>query len=93
MNVKGKTKNNVKAKKDLLEHCKRPELELRVGPNSKVIKPKANFTFALKQKTALYKWVKELKMPDGYTSHISNCVDMSNATLLGMKSDDCHVFM
>ena len=32
-------------------------------------------------------------MPDGYASHMSNCVDMSNATLSGMKSHDCHVFM
>ena len=32
-------------------------------------------------------------MPNGYASHMSNCVDISNATLLGMKSHDCHVFM
>jgi len=33
MDVKRKTKDNVKARMDLLEHCKRLELELRVGSN------------------------------------------------------------
>ena len=79
IDVKGKTKDNVKARMDLLEHYKRPELELRVGPNGKIIKPKANFTFTLEEKRALCERVKELKMPDGYAPHMSNCIDMSNA--------------
>ena len=37
MDVKGKTKDNMKARMDLLEHCKLPELELHVGPNGKAI--------------------------------------------------------
>jgi len=93
MDGKGKGKDNVKARMDVLEHCKRPELELCVGPNGKVVKLKAKFTFTLEQKRALCEWIKELQMPDGYASHMSNCVDMSNATLSGMKSYDCHVFM
>jgi len=93
MDVKGKTKDNVKARLDLAEHCRRPELELQVSANGRVVKPKANYAFTLEQKKALCEWVKELKMPDGYASYMSNCVDMSNATLSGMKSHDCHVFM
>ena len=40
MNVKGKTKDNPKARMDLKVICKRPELELKEY-NGKVLKPKA----------------------------------------------------
>lgn len=38
-------------------------------------------------------WVRELKGPDGYASSIGKCVDTSSKRLIGMKSNDCHVFM
>ena len=89
IDVKGKIKDNVKARLDLAEHCRQPELELQVSTNGKVVKPKANYAFTLEYKKALCEWVKEFEMPYGYTSYMSNCVDMSNATLSGMKSHDC----
>jgi len=50
MDVKGKTKDNVKTRMNLLENCKQLELKLYVGPNGKVVKPKANFFFTQVQK-------------------------------------------
>lgn len=38
-------------------------------------------------------WVKKLKLPDGYASTLSRCVDLQEEKLFGMKSHDCHVFM
>ena len=37
--------------------------------------------------------MKQLKIPDGYASNLSRCVDMREGKLFGMKSHDCHVFM
>ena len=93
MDIKGKTKDNVKARMDLKEYCKRRELELQTRPNGKLIKPKAKYTFTLEQKRKVCEWVKELRMPDGYASNLARCVDMQEGKLHGMKSHDCHIFM
>ena len=93
MDIKRKTKDNVKARMDLREYCKRRDLELREQNGGRVIKPKANYTFSIEQKKAICEWVKGLKMPDGYASNLGRCVDMKEGKLHGMKSHDCHVFM
>jgi predicted amino acid-binding ACT domain protein len=93
MDIKGRTKDNVKARKDLKEVCKSRGLELQEQSNGKKKKPKANYTFTLEQKREVCEWVKGLKMPDGYASNMARCVDMKEGKLHGMKSHDCHVFM
>lgn len=93
MDIKDKTKDNVKARMDLKEYCRRRELELQVQPNGKVLKPKAKYVLSSDQIKVVYKWVSELKMPDGYASNLNRCVNINEGKLLGMKSHDCHVFM
>ena len=44
MDVKGRTKDNVKARQDMKEICKRPELELIESGNGKLIKPHAKYS-------------------------------------------------
>ncbi|XP_045831211.1 uncharacterized protein LOC123922548 [Trifolium pratense] len=85
MDIKGKTKDNLKARMDLKEYCNRRDLELKEQNNGKIIKPKANYTFNLEQKRAICEWVKGLKMPDGYASNLARCVDMKEGKLHGMK--------
>jgi len=93
MDNKEKTKDNENARLDLAEFCHRNELLLKINPNGKHIKPKAKFSLTNKQKTDVCEWVKGLKMPDGYASNISRCVDTKHRRLFRMKSHDCHVFM
>ena len=38
-------------------------------------------------------WIKNLRLPDGYASNLSNCVDIKTLQISRMKSHDCHVFM
>lgn len=45
MNVKGKTKDNDKAQKDLAFYCKQNDLLLAQQTNGKTLKPRANYTF------------------------------------------------
>ncbi|XP_059306308.1 uncharacterized protein LOC132057715 [Lycium ferocissimum] len=51
MDVRDKTKDNIKARKDLMEYCRRQELHLQQSKNkNKIIKPKASYTFTLEDK-------------------------------------------
>lgn len=50
MDIKGKTKDNIKARMDLKEYCKRKDLEIHEQSNGRIIKPKANYTFSLEKK-------------------------------------------
>ncbi|XP_057418581.1 uncharacterized protein LOC130712785 [Lotus japonicus] len=93
MDIKGKTKDNVKAKMDLKEYCRQRELELVENPGGKPLKPKAKFVLSNEQQMAVCKWVSELKMPDGYASNLSRCVNIRKGNFIGMKSHDCHIFM
>jgi hypothetical protein len=93
MDIKEKTKDNVKARKDMSIICRRPELELVDLGNGKFKKPKALYTLSAAQRRAVCEWILQLKLPDGYASNIRKCVDLKSARLLGMKSHDGHIFM
>ncbi|KAG8362941.1 hypothetical protein BUALT_BualtUnG0021300 [Buddleja alternifolia] len=92
MDVKGKTKDNVNARLDLQNICKRRHLELK-EVNGKYIKPKASYTLTKEEQLMVLKWIKNLRLPDGYASNLARCVNLDDCSLHGMKSHDCHVFM
>lgn len=93
MNVKDKTKDNEKAREDLAKLCFRGDLELQPLENRKNGKPKASYTLTKSEAKLVCKWLKELRMPDGYASNLSRCANVEKGTVHGMKSHDCHVFM
>ncbi|KAL0382927.1 UNVERIFIED_CONTAM: hypothetical protein Scaly_0580000 [Sesamum calycinum] len=75
MDIKEKTKDNINARRDLIIICNCPELELdEHRPN---VMPKAVYTVGKRQKRRVCEWIRSLKFPDGYTSHLANCVDMT----------------
>ena len=41
----------------------------------------------------MYKWITELRMPNGYASNLHRCVNIEQGRMIGMKSHDCHVIM
>ncbi|CAK8564978.1 unnamed protein product [Lathyrus sativus] len=73
--------------------CNRKELELKRQPNGKLLKPKANYSLTSQEVKVVYRWLKELRMSDGYASNLARCADVNTGKLHGMKSHDCHVFM
>ncbi|XP_073219440.1 uncharacterized protein [Cicer arietinum] len=93
MNVKNKTKDNEKARMDLAIICQRSDLELVPHNNGKMTKPKENYCLTSNEAKNVCKWIKELKMPDGYASNLARCADVNKGQMNGMKSHDCHVFM
>ena len=97
MNVKDKTKDDIWARKDLSTHCKRKRVNVQVvdeGDGSvREVVPPAPYVLTKAQRRMLCEWTRTLKFSDGYASNLGRCVDMKNALLHNMKSDDCHVFM
>jgi hypothetical protein len=92
MDVKGKTKDNIKARLNIALFCNCKNMEL-VCDGSWVAKPRASFVLEKKAQLLVYKWLKSLFFPNGYASNISRLVNMEEYRLYGMKSYDYHVFM
>ena len=66
---------------DVAELCVRGDLELVQLQNGKLAKPKANYTFSKKDAKSIYKWIMELKMPDGYVSNIGRCANKEKGSM------------
>ncbi|GAU34021.1 hypothetical protein TSUD_393670 [Trifolium subterraneum] len=88
----GKTKDNDKAREDIALYCRRNDLLLVETSNGKTLKPRANYTLYVDEAKSVCRWIKELKMPDSYSSNLARCADVDNHKMRGMKSHDCHVF-
>jgi len=58
-----------------------------------MVKPKANFTLSTIEVKQVCCWIKELRMPNGYSSNLARCGDVEKGWIHGIKSHDCHVFM
>ena len=61
--------------------------------NGKMLKAKANYTLTTEEAKLVCHWIKELRMPDGYSSNLARCADVDKGRMFGMKRHDCHVFM
>ncbi|RDX94992.1 hypothetical protein CR513_22545, partial [Mucuna pruriens] len=88
MEINGRTKDTHNDPMDTEEICNRKELELKDIVHVKLFKPKEAYALIKSQRV-----VKELKLPDGYTSNLSKYINLNQGNLHGMKSHDCHVFM
>lgn len=93
MDDPNKTKDNVKARKDLELHTRRKDLFLKKLDDGRVRKPRASYTLNREQKRDVCLWLENLRFPDGYASNIARCVNMEDLKISKMKSHDCHVFM
>jgi len=92
-NVSGKKKDNDKAIRNIALYCRRRDLELKSKANGKLLKPKANYTLTKDETKIVFRWIKELRMPDGYSSNLARCADTEKGSIHHMKSHDCQVFM
>ncbi|KAL0456083.1 UNVERIFIED_CONTAM: hypothetical protein Slati_0947500 [Sesamum latifolium] len=91
MDIKGKTKDNLNARRDLKSNCNRPKLELdERRPN---VMSKAAYILWKEQKMRVCEWIKGLLFPDAYSSNLARCVETMELRMHGIKSHDCHVFM
>ncbi|KAI9125897.1 hypothetical protein K1719_003315 [Acacia pycnantha] len=89
LNEPGKSKDHLQAKKDLREMGVRgdawPDEHDRFQP--------ARFTLTKPNKEIFLATLKKIKVPDGYSSNISRCIDLQARKVTGLKSHDSHVLM
>ncbi|XP_049389030.1 uncharacterized protein LOC125853389 [Solanum stenotomum] len=89
LNDKEKSKDHIKARKDLQDmgiwHDLWPDEngECRLGA----------FTIPKKKKLTFLKTLKNIVVPDGYATNISCCIDLDKKKIFGLKSHDCHILM
>lgn len=92
LGVSGKTNDNLNARLDLQVLGIRTSLHpVRRGP--KLVLPLACYTLSKQQKMKLCEFLKNLRLPSGYSSNISRCVKLKDSKLISLKSHDYHVLM
>jgi hypothetical protein len=87
----GYSKDTVKARMDLEAWGIRPHLHVPKDDNGKP--PAAMYTLNRAQRLEICDFLRNIKVPDGYSSNLSKCVDFEHGKLMGLKSHDCHVYM
>ena len=87
LNDKDKSKDNVKSRKNLQDMGLRRDL----WPDKNGRCPLAIFTIPTNKKLLFLKTLKNVSVPDGYSSNISRCIDVNQKKIFGLKSHDCHI--
>jgi len=89
LNDPKKSKDNLKARKILKEMGIRKEL----WPDERGRFRPSLFSLSKAKKKTFLQTLKDIKMPDGYSSNISRCIDLKAGKIFGLKSHDCHILM
>jgi hypothetical protein len=84
-----KTKDNHKARNDLVQLCNRSSFELKYTSG----KPRASFCLNPKERKEVLIWLQNLKFPDGYVVDFKRAMNLESGKLSGVKSHDYHIFM
>jgi hypothetical protein len=86
------TKDNLKARLDLQEMgIRNPLHPVKIGDKYKICP--ASYALSKPEKQSLCDSWKRLKVSDGFSSNISNCVKPAERNITGLKSHDCHVIL
>ncbi|XP_042967343.1 uncharacterized protein LOC122300620 [Carya illinoinensis] len=92
MNIPGKTKDTINARRDLEILGVRKELHLK-REGERVTLPHASYTLQGVERTKFCEWLVDVKFPDGFAANISRCVSVRDCKISGLKSHDNHVFL
>ncbi|KAK2637862.1 hypothetical protein Ddye_025657 [Dipteronia dyeriana] len=92
MNLDGKTKESLNARRDLEEMGIRRVLH-PMESNRKIVLSSTCYSMSNDEKKKLCWWLVNLKVLDSHSSNISRCVNAGENQISGMKTHDCHVFV
>ncbi|KAH7853892.1 hypothetical protein Vadar_007755 [Vaccinium darrowii] len=90
--MNGKSKDGLHARKDLQDLGIRHDLHPQ-EQGAKTYLPAASHTLSKAEKEIFCKRLFDLKVPNGYSSNIANCISMEELKITGLKSHDCHMLM
>jgi hypothetical protein len=71
----------------------RPKLHLYIGDDGRTYLPPTPQMMSIEDKTAFLQVLKDVRVPNGYASTISQYAKTDDRTFLGLKSYDNHVIM
>ena len=85
LNVKDKTKDDLRAREDMRIHCKRRRLNVDViadadGRRREVI-PQAPYVLKREYRKVVCEWIRKVKFSYGYASNLSRCIDVKCFTV------------
>ncbi|CAA0819515.1 Unknown protein [Striga hermonthica] len=92
LNIQGKTKDTVNARKDMIAMGIRGELA-PVPQGRRTYLPPACHTLSKKEKQSFCECLRGVKVPQGYSSNVKWLVSMKEFKLLGLKSHDHHILV
>ena len=92
LNIQGKTKDGLNTRQDLADMGIRSQLHPRFD-GKKIYLPPACHTLSKKEKISFCQCLRQVKVPQGYSSNIKSLVQLKELKLVGLKSHDCHVLM
>ena len=93
LNISGKTKDGVNARRDLVDMNIRIKLAPKETDKRRTYLPPACYTLSKAERNELCQSLHGVKVPFGYSANIKKLVSMQDLKLIGMKSHDCHVLM
>jgi hypothetical protein len=93
LDTKGKTKDGLKSRMDLVNQGIRPDLHLEPPQNGKVQIPDAAYNLTNDEKTTICKLLRGIKVPIGFSSNIKSLVSMKDLTMTNYNSHNCHVML
>jgi hypothetical protein len=92
-NITSQTKDNIKARIDLVEICDHPHLEVRHNPSGYDCRPRAPYCLMPKEREEMFQWLKKLQFLDRYVANIKWAVNLDTGKLVGLKSHDYHILI
>lgn len=93
LDIPGKTKDTLQARKDLKCLKLRQDLHPEDMEEGGTYLGPASYSLSKAEKIAMCKCLHGIKVPSGYSANIKRLVNMKDLKLTGMKSHDCHVMM
>jgi hypothetical protein len=93
LDIKGKTKDDLAARIDLVEMNLRPKLHVYMSDNGRTYMSVACHTMSKDDKTYFLKVLRNMRVPDRYASNVSRCVKLKECTISRLKSHDSYLLM
>jgi hypothetical protein len=93
LDITGKMKDGLNARKDLQALGIREELHPQERLNGKVYLPPASYTLTNKEKRAICKCLCEIRVPTRFSTNIKNLVFMSELKVSGYNTHHCYTML
>ncbi|PKU81915.1 hypothetical protein MA16_Dca003932 [Dendrobium catenatum] len=78
-----KSKDNLQARQDLVDIGIKAELHPQILEDGSYLLPPTCFTMSKKEKLMFCQVLKNMKMPKGYASNISRCINVAECKIVG----------